>query len=243
MTTALVTGGGRGIGRAIAIALGRTGACVGVNFRQDAESAAATVKAVSEAGGNAVAIKADVTDVAEATRAVAHVEQTFGPLDACVINAGLTRDGLLWMQEPADFDAVIRGNLRSAWATLRAVLPGMRDRRSGAVCAVSSASSHVANPGQSAYAASKAGLEAMVRTAAREAAPWVRVNALVVGLIETEMAAAMTARQKERALGRVPLDRMGSVEEVAEAAAFLCDGARSGYITGTCLAVDGGLTI
>ncbi len=241
--TVLVTGGGRGIGRAIAIALGRRGASIGVNFVRDAESAATTVAAVAAAGGRAVAIQADMTDVAECSRAVAHVEQTFGALDVCVINAGLTRDGLLWTQSPDDFDAVIRGNLRSAWATLRAVLPGMRTRRSGAICAVSSASARVANPGQSAYAAAKAGMEAMVRTAAREAAPYVRVNALVVGLVETEMAAAMTARQRERALSRVPLDRMGSVEEVAEAAAFLCDDARAGYITGTCLAVDGGLTI
>lgn len=243
MTTALVTGGGRGIGRAIAIAFGRRGACVGVNFRANAEAAAATVAAVTAAGGRAVAIRADVTDIAAVSRAVAHVEQTFGPLDVCVANAGVARDALLWTQDPADFDAVIRGNLRGAWATLRAVLPGMRERRRGAVCAVSSASAHIANPGQSAYAAAKAGLEALVRTAAREAAPYVRVNSLVLGLIETDMAAAMTARQRERALRRVPLDRLGTVAEAAEAAAFLCDDARAGYITGACLAVDGGLTI
>ncbi|MHC5019441.1 MAG: SDR family oxidoreductase [Planctomycetota bacterium] len=240
--TALVTGGGRGIGRAIAIALGAQGAAVGVNFLRDAASAAETVRLVGESGGRAVAIQADVTDTAEASRAVAHVEQTFGPLDICVVNAGLARDGLLGTQSAEDFDAVIRGNLRGAWATLRAVLPGMRERRGGCVLAISSVSSRVANPGQTAYAAAKAGVEAMVRTAAREVAPWVRVNALVVGLIATEMTEQMTARQKERALSRIPLDRMGTVEEVAAAAAYLCDDTRSGYVTGTCLAVDGGLT-
>jgi len=243
MTTALVTGGGRGIGRAIAVALGRNGVCVGVNYLRNAETAAETVALVKAAGGNAVSVRADVTDTAEASRAVAHVEQTLGPLDICVVNAGMARDGLLWMQSAEEFDAVIRGNLRGAWATLRAVLPGMRERRSGTVLAISSVSSRVANPGQSAYAAAKAGLEAMARTAAREAAPYVRVNSLILGLIATEMAEAMTKRQVERALSRVPLDRMGTVEEAAQAAAFLCDDTRSGYITGSCLAVDGGLTI
>jgi 3-oxoacyl-[acyl-carrier protein] reductase len=213
-----------------------------VNYRADAAAAAATVAACRAAGGDAVPLPADAADADAMAAAVADLERAFGPIAWCVANAGLVRDRLVWDTAPDDFDAVVRGNLGAGYATLRAVLPGLAARRAGSMVVLSSVSSAVANPGQSAYAAAKAELNALARGAAREVAPQgVRVNAVLAGLVATEATAAMTDRQRERALARVALARMAEPAEIAAVVHWLLDDARAGYVTGACLAVDGGM--
>ncbi|HVG99590.1 MAG TPA: 3-oxoacyl-[acyl-carrier-protein] reductase [Miltoncostaeaceae bacterium] len=241
MPVALVTGASRGIGAACARALAAGGFDVGVGYASDAEGAAATMAAVEAAGRRAHVHAADVADEAQAAGLVEAVEETLGPLDALVLNAGITRDGLAVRMSADDWGAVIDTNLTGAFFTARPALRGMLRRRAGSIVAVSSIVGVTGNPGQANYAAAKAGLIGLVRALAREVGPrGVRVNAVAPGYIATGMTAGLSDEQRDAILGATPLGRLGEPEDVAGAVAFLCS-EDAAFVTGAVLSVDGGL--
>lgn len=241
MPVALVTGASRGIGAACARALAADGFDVGVGYARDEAAAAATTAAVEAAGRAAHGHRADVADPEAAAGLVEAVEDALGPLDALVLNAGITRDGLLVRMDPDDWQAVIDTNLTGAFNVARPALRGMLRRRAGSIVAVSSVVGLTGNAGQSNYAAAKAGLLGLVRALAREAGPrGVRVNAVAPGYIATDMTAQLTDEQRAAILGSTPLGRLGEPRDVAGATAFLCSPAAA-FVTGAVLAVDGGL--
>ena len=243
MPVALVTGASRGIGAACARALAEAGYDVGVGFASDADGAAATAAAVEEAGARATVHRADVADEAAAGAMVEAVEEALGPLDAVVLNAGITRDGLAVRMGGEDWSAVIDTNLSGAFYTARPALRGMLRRRSGSIVAVSSIVGLIGNAGQANYAASKAGMLGMVRALAREAGGrGVRVNAVAPGYIATDMTSALTDDQRSALLASTPLGRLGEPEDVAAAVVFLCSPEAS-FITGAVLSVNGGLAM
>ncbi len=241
MAVALVTGASRGIGAAIARALAADGYDVAVGYAADAAGAATTVSAVEGLGRRAVALQADVSDEGQAQGLVEAAEEELGPLDAVVLNAGITRDGLAVRMSGEDWSAVIDTNLSGAFYTARPALRGMLRRRAGSIVAVSSVVGLIGNAGQVNYAAAKAGMIGMVRALAREAGGrGVRVNAVAPGYITTDMTAELTDAQREGLLVQTPLGRLGTPEDVAGAVAFLCSPAAA-FITGATLSVDGGL--
>ncbi|HEX6701757.1 MAG TPA: 3-oxoacyl-[acyl-carrier-protein] reductase [Gaiellaceae bacterium] len=230
--TALVTGGSRGIGRAIALELARAGASVVVGYRSGADEANAVAK---EAGGRA--ISADVSDPEDARRLVDEV----GELDVLVNNAGLTRDGLLARMSDDDWRAVIETNLSSVFYTCRAAARPMMRRRSGAIVNVSSVVGLHGNPGQTNYGASKAGIIGFTKSLARElGSRGVRANVVAPGYIDTRLTQAISEEMRGLMLANTPLGRFGDPEDVATAVRFLCSDDAS-FITGEVLLVDGGL--
>lgn len=237
---ALVTGGGRGIGQAIALKLAGAGAGVVVNDIDlaSAENVAAQVKALNRPG---LAVVADVSSSADVARLVETATTTLGKVDILVNNAGITRDHLLMRMTDEDWDKVLGINLKSAFLSTRAVLPGMLKQRWGRIVSLSSIVGIVGNPGQANYAASKAGIIGFTRAIAREVASrGITVNALAPGFIDTEMTQKLAASVREEVKKRIPLGYFGTPQDVAEAVAFFVS-EEARYITGQVLSVDGGM--
>jgi 3-oxoacyl-[acyl-carrier protein] reductase len=236
---ALVTGSTRGIGREIAAVLAACGAKVAVAGREQAK-AAEVAKAI---GGGAQGFGADMSDGAQVTKLVEEVEAAFGALDILVNNAGLTRDNLLIRIKDEDWDAVLDANLKGAFAAIRAATRGMMKRRWGRIINISSVVGITGNKGQASYAASKAGMLGLTKAVAQELASRnILVNAIAPGFIETEMTAALSAEQRAALAERIPLARLGTPTDVANAVAFLAS-EQAAYITGQVLVVDGGMVM
>ncbi len=241
--TALVTGGSRGIGRAICLRLAGRGASVAVNYVRNDAAAHEVVAQIQEMGGTAVALQGDVAVPAQAEDIVRRAIETLGRLDILVNNAGVIRDTLLVRMSDDDWDTVLETNLRGAFVCTRAALRPMLRQRFGRIVNVSSVSGVMGNAGQANYSAAKAGLIGLTKAAAREAASRnVTVNAVAPGFITTELTADLPDKVKEQILAQVPQSRFGTPDEVAAAVVFLVDEG-SAYITGHVLVVDGGLAM
>jgi 3-oxoacyl-[acyl-carrier protein] reductase len=237
---AIVTGGSRGIGGAIAALLAEHGAAVVVSARDSARLQRA-VQELEERGASVHGVAADVGKREDADRLVEAAKARYGRLDLLVNNAGITRDGLLIRMKDDDWDRVMDTNLRGAFLMTRAAAKLMVRQRSGRIINIASTAGAMGNPGQANYSAAKAGLIGLTKSTARELAHWgILVNAVAPGLIETDMAAALPAEAREALLAQVPLKRIGSAREVAEVVGFLAgDGAA--YVTGQVFHVNGGL--
>lgn len=241
MRTAFVTGGSRGIGRACAVALAAAGHRVAFCYSSDNEGAKESQAAVEEAGGEALAVRADVTDSASVDAAFDEIEGAFGPVELLVNNAGIARDGLIARMSDDQWDAVLRTNLGGAFHTIRRAAPKMMRARFGRIVNVSSVSGHSGQAGQANYSAAKAGLAGLTRAVARELAPRnVTCNVVAPGPIVTAMTDALPDDWRAWATQTVPLGRLGTPEEVGAVVAFLCSDL-AGYVTGAIVPVDGGL--
>ena len=240
---ALVTGGSRGIGRAIALELARQGADVAVNYTRNAEAATQVVAEIVSLGRRAVALPADVGDFDQAASLVATTASMLDRLDILVNNAGIARDTLLLRMQEADWDEVLRVNLKSVFNTTKAAVRSMVRQRAGRIINISSVSGLMGQVGQANYSASKAGMIGLTKSMAREfAARGITVNAVAPGLIATDMTATLDEGMREQIQALIPLGRFGVTEDIARAVAFLASDAAA-YITGVVLPVDGGLSM
>lgn len=240
---ALVTGGSRGIGKAIALALAAEGANVAFTYKSASGAAEETSAAIKARGRKALAFQSDAKNFEEAAKVVDGVVKEFQRLDILVNNAGITRDTLLMRMSEQDWDDVIDTNLKSAFNFSKAVCRQMMGQREGAIVNISSIAGVIGNPGQTNYAAAKAGMIGMTKTLAKELASRnIRVNAVAPGFVDTDMTEKLTPQQKEALLGMVPLKRTAKPEEIASVVVFLASPA-SAYITGQVVCVDGGLVM
>jgi 3-oxoacyl-[acyl-carrier protein] reductase len=239
---ALVTGGGRGLGRAIALAMARQGADVGVNYRGNVEAAGEVVTQIRSLGRAAIAIQGDTSAGRDACEAIVKAAlDEFGRVDILVNNAGITRDNLLMRMDADEWESVINTNLAGPFWMTRAIARPMLKARSGRIINMSSVAGRMGNVGQANYASAKAGLIGLTKSVARElASRGITCNAIAPGLIETELTAEISEAAREFVINNTPLGYIGSVEDVAAAAVyFASDEAR--YVTGQVLGVDGGM--
>ncbi len=240
---ALVTGGGRGIGRAICLELAARGATVIVNYNRSGAAAAEVVAQIDKAGGPAQDVQADVSDSEQVTAMFKAIVSDFGTIDILVNNAGMTRDNVIMMMKPDDFDAVIETNLRSCWLCCKTAARTMMRKRSGSIINITSVVGIAGNGGQTNYAASKAGIIGLTKSLAKEvAARGVRVNAVAPGFVETDMTADLSDEIRQKAIEAIPLGRMGATQDIAKAVVFLASD-EADYITGQTLVVDGGMVM
>ena len=240
---ALVTGASRGIGRAIAIRLASEGAKVAINYAGNTAKAEEVKAEIEKNGGEAILVQADISSTEAVDAMVEKVVEAFGQIDILVNNAGITRDGLLMRMKDEDFDAVINTNLKGVFYCTKLVSKLMMKKRSGRIINMASVVGLMGNAGQTNYAAAKAGVIGFSKSAAKElAARGITVNMVAPGFIDTDMTAAMTDKAKEMTLTGIPLNRMGTPEDVANAVAFLVSDNAS-YITGQVINVDGGMVM
>lgn len=241
--TAVVTGGSRGIGRAICLELARGGANVVLCYAGHEGAARETVQACEELGARAVAVRCNVTDAHEVKALMDTAVSTFGSIHILVNNAGITRDGLLLLMKEEDFDTVLDTNLKGAFLCMKAVARVMTRQRYGRIISLSSVVGLRGNAGQMNYAASKAGIIGLTKSMAKELATrGITANAVAPGFIDTDMTAAMPEPARAATLAAIPAGRLGAAEEVARAVAFLAS-EEAAYITGQVLAVDGGMAM
>ncbi|WP_088012965.1 3-oxoacyl-[acyl-carrier-protein] reductase [Gottfriedia acidiceleris] len=240
---ALVTGGSRGIGRAIALSLAKNGANVVVNYSGNEAAAQQVVEEITALGVKAIAVKANVSSSEEVAALVKNTVDEFGSIDILVNNAGITRDGLLLRMKDADWDDVIDTNLKGVFNCIKAAAKFMTRQRNGRIINISSVVGQIGNPGQMNYVAAKAGVLGLTKTAAKELASRnITVNAIAPGFIETDMTNELNEQIRTQMLSNIPLQSFGQPEDIANAVVFLAmDSSR--YITGQTINVDGGLVM
>lgn len=239
--TALVTGGGRGIGRAICLELARLGASIAVNYSGSESAALETVSLIDANGGKAIAVRANVADFSECEAMFEAVTNALGAPSILVNNSGITRDNLIPRMSADDFSDVLSVNLSGAFHCTKLAVRNMMKARWGRIVNISSAVGIIGNAGQANYSASKAGLLALTKTTAREfASRGITANAIAPGFIMTDMTAVLPDSVKDEMLSGIPQKRFGSASDIAGAVAFFCSDAAA-YITGQTLGVDGGM--
>lgn len=239
----MITGGSRGIGRAMAIAMAQAGADVAVIYNGNKEAADKVCEEIRAMGRQAAAFKCDVGNFEEAGKTVQAVNKELGGLDVLVNNAGITKDGLIFTLKEDDFDRVIETNLKGAFNTIKHAAKIMMKNRKGTILNITSVSGMMGNPGQANYAAAKAGMIGLTKTVAKElAARGITCNAIAPGFVATEMTDKLSDEVKDSIDSVVPLKRMAQPEDIANAAVFLASD-KASYITGEVLKVDGGLYI
>ncbi len=240
---AVITGAGRGIGRAIALQFAEYGSKVVINYRSSITQVEELLSAIRDAGGEAIAVQADISREEEAKKLIDEAVKNYGRLDVLVNNAGITKDNLMMRMSEADFDSVMDINLKGTFFCMKHASNIMLRQRCGKIINISSVVGLMGNVGQVNYAASKAGIIGMTKSAARElASRGITVNAVAPGFIETDMTEALSDKVKEATIANIPLKRYGAAKEVAAAVSFLASEA-AGYITGQVLQVDGGLAM
>ena len=238
---AIITGASRGIGRAVALALAAEGAKVVVNYASSSDAAQQVVAAITDAGGSAIALQADVSKLEQVDALFNETLEKFGRVDVLVNNAGITRDTLLLRMKPEDWQAVIDLNLTGVFLCTRAVSKLMLKQRSGRIINIASVSGQMGNPGQANYSAAKAGVIGFTKTVAKElASRGITVNAVAPGFIATDMTSDL---KSEEILKYIPLGRYGEPEEVAGMVRFLAADSAAAYITGQVFNVDGGMVM
>ncbi|WP_413365441.1 3-oxoacyl-[acyl-carrier-protein] reductase [Lysinibacillus sp. 3P01SB] len=241
--TAVVTGGSRGIGRAICIELAKQGANVVVNFSGSEAKAEEVVKEIEALGPKAIAVQANVADSTSVDSLMKQALETFGSIDILVNNAGITRDNLLMRMKEQEWDDVIDTNLKGVFLCTKAVTRPMMKQRAGRIINISSIVGVAGNPGQANYVAAKAGVIGLTKTTAQELASRnILVNAIAPGFITTEMTDALPEEIKETMLKQIPLAKLGQPEDIAKAVIFLASDSAN-YITGQTLHIDGGLVM
>ena len=240
---ALITGAGRGIGRAIAIALAKEGAEVVINYNGSEERAKEVKQTIEENGGKASIYKCNVSDFAACEAMIKDIVKEYGHLDILVNNAGITKDGLIMKMKEEDFDSVLNVNLKGTFNTIRHSARQMLKQRCGKIINISSVSGILGNVGQANYAASKAGVIGLTKSAAKElASRGITVNAIAPGFICTDMTQVLPEQVKEKIWAQIPVGGFGDPQDVAAAAAFFAS-EEAGYITGQVLMVDGGMAM